>query len=284
MPAVHLTSWLCQSPTLKLPQNDRRNCFSVQARQRLVACSACKPVTNLPNGLEVCYASKHDVSFLYREIFEEQLYLQHGIQLAQGDTVVDIGGNIGFFAIFAAQLVGPSGKVVTAEPIPTLYEKLLFNIRSHQTWCTAQGQPVTLIPSSHQNIACAVPGNRLYQAVPAMHNADFNDLQCAPSAKLNQVLCCDGLLCMHVGISAGGIIPVLMGVGSGQEQTMEFTFYTAAAGREVLPCTHLRACRPSTLHPYSLFAYASILTSHTVPSNTMQHIWSNTNACNSALG
>lgn len=171
MPAVHLTSCSCQSPTLKLPQHYRRNCFSFQARQRLVACSACKPVTHLPNGLEVCYASKHDVSFLYREIFEEQLYLQHGIQLAQGDTVVDIGGNIGFFALFAAQLVGPSGKVVTAEPIPILYEKLLYNIRSHQTWCTAQGQPVTLIPSSYQNIACAVPGKAQQIASGCTSNA-----------------------------------------------------------------------------------------------------------------
>ena len=103
-------------------------------------CSACKPTTVLPNGLEVCYASKYDVSFLYREIFEEQTYLQHGIHLAEGNVVVDVGGNIGFFALFTAALVGASGTVITAEPIPTLYEKLSYNIISHKAWCSSQGE------------------------------------------------------------------------------------------------------------------------------------------------
>ena len=103
-------------------------------------CNACKPTTVLPNGLEVCYASKYDVSFLYREIFEEQTYLQHGIHLAEGDVVVDVGGNIGFFALFTAALVGASGTVITAEPIPTLYEKLSHNIILHKAWCSNQGE------------------------------------------------------------------------------------------------------------------------------------------------
>ncbi|KAL0041879.1 hypothetical protein WJX79_007585 [Trebouxia sp. C0005] len=110
------------------------------------------------------------VTNLDQEIFEEQLYLQQGVRLEQGDTVVDVGGNIGFFALFAAQQVGPSGQVVSAEPIPTLHEKLSYNIKSHQMWCAAQGIP------------------------------------------------------------AASITPILAGVGSGQQQTMEFTFYTAAAG------------------------------------------------------
>lgn len=114
---------------------------SRRAKQQLVACGAArKPVTTLPNGLIVCYASKYDVSFLYREIFQEQVYLQHGVKLAEGDVVVDVGGNIGFFALFAAQRVGTSGRVITAEPIPVLQEKLICNIQSHQTWCATEGK------------------------------------------------------------------------------------------------------------------------------------------------
>ena len=103
-------------------------------------CNACKPRTVLPNGLEVCYASKYDVSFLYREIFEEQTYLQHGIHLTEGDVVVDVGGNIGFFALFTAAIVGASGTVITAEPIPPLYERLRHNIISHKAWSSSQGE------------------------------------------------------------------------------------------------------------------------------------------------
>ncbi len=143
MPSVRVlkTYRLCHNSLVRTPHRGRHKSTARQAKQQSIACCACKPVTNLPNGLTVCYASKYDVTFLYREIFAEQLYLQHGIKLEQGDTVVDVGGNIGFFALFAAQQVGPSGQVVSAEPIPTLHEKLSYNIKSHQKWCAAQGQP-----------------------------------------------------------------------------------------------------------------------------------------------
>ncbi len=139
--SVLKTPRLCRNSHVSAPHRGSRKSTARQAKQQPIACSACKPVTTLPNGLSVCYASKYDVSFLYREIFEEQPYLQHGIRLEQGDTVVDVGGNIGFFALFAAQQVGPPGQVVSVEPIPTLHEKLSYNINSHKKWCAAQGEP-----------------------------------------------------------------------------------------------------------------------------------------------
>ena len=33
--------------------------------------------------------------FIYKEIVEEQCYLQQGIQINDGDTVLDVGANIG---------------------------------------------------------------------------------------------------------------------------------------------------------------------------------------------
>ena len=38
--------------------------------------------------------------------------------LRAGDTFYDVGGNIGFFSLIAARLVGPSGKVIAVEPVP----------------------------------------------------------------------------------------------------------------------------------------------------------------------
>ena len=71
----------------------------------------------LPNGLEVCLQqagmhaggrastlghalqieciSQADVKFLWNEIFEKQAYLQHGMGVAPGATVLDVGANIG---------------------------------------------------------------------------------------------------------------------------------------------------------------------------------------------
>lgn len=48
--------------------------------------------------------------------------------LARGDTVVDIGANIGFFSILAAQTVGPEGLVIAFEPAPETRQRLERNL------------------------------------------------------------------------------------------------------------------------------------------------------------
>lgn len=46
----------------------------------------------------------------------------------QGDVVVDLGANIGYFTLLAAKLVGKKGKVYAFEPEPRNYNYLLKNI------------------------------------------------------------------------------------------------------------------------------------------------------------
>ena len=46
----------------------------------------------------------------------------------KGDTVVDLGANIGYFTLLAAKLVGKEGKVYSFEPEPRNYNYLLKNI------------------------------------------------------------------------------------------------------------------------------------------------------------
>jgi FkbM family methyltransferase len=43
--------------------------------------------------------------------------------LSPGDTFVDIGANIGQHSLFASQVVGNSGQVISFEPIPRIYEQ-----------------------------------------------------------------------------------------------------------------------------------------------------------------
>ncbi len=47
--------------------------------------------TVLPNGLSVQHVSASDVAFLYEETFQSNAYLQHGVQLRPGGTVLDVG-------------------------------------------------------------------------------------------------------------------------------------------------------------------------------------------------
>jgi FkbM family methyltransferase len=48
--------------------------------------------------------------------------------LGPGQTMIDAGANIGYFAIVGARSVGPAGRVVAFEPASTVRECLLFNL------------------------------------------------------------------------------------------------------------------------------------------------------------
>ena len=62
----------------------------------------------LPSGLAIHAVSTLDIDFLYREIFEQRTYVQHGITITEGSTVMDCGANIGLFSIFASEAAGSS--------------------------------------------------------------------------------------------------------------------------------------------------------------------------------
>lgn len=49
-------------------------------------------------------------------------HISHALKffLKEGDTFVDVGANIGYFSLFASQIVGPKGKVFSFEPIDFL--------------------------------------------------------------------------------------------------------------------------------------------------------------------
>jgi FkbM family methyltransferase len=55
-------------------------------------------------------------------------YTGQGQKILPGDTVIDVGANIGCFTILAAKMVGPSGRVIAIEPEPHTYQQLLRNI------------------------------------------------------------------------------------------------------------------------------------------------------------
>lgn len=49
----------------------------------------------------------------------------------EGDTVIDIGANIGYYTMLAAQKVGPRGKVIAFEPDPTAFALLEKNAKAN---------------------------------------------------------------------------------------------------------------------------------------------------------
>ena len=49
-------------------------------------------------------------------------------RLTSGRTFVDVGANIGYFTVLGASLVGPTGRVVAVEALPTTYDLLRRNL------------------------------------------------------------------------------------------------------------------------------------------------------------
>jgi FkbM family methyltransferase len=47
----------------------------------------------------------------------------------EGDTVIDVGANLGFFTLLAARCVGEKGRVIAFEPVPAVRDQLLHNVK-----------------------------------------------------------------------------------------------------------------------------------------------------------
>jgi len=84
----------------------------------------------LPNGIEIAYDSKANLDMLCREIFDGKIYAANGISVAEGDCIVDIGANIGFFILLLNQQL-KSATVYGFEPIPATFELLKINTAKH---------------------------------------------------------------------------------------------------------------------------------------------------------
>ncbi|ACS85223.1 FkbH like protein [Musicola paradisiaca Ech703] len=81
----------------------------------------------LPNGMEVAHLKSYETTYLYEEIFVEKTYVKHGISFEPGDVVVDIGGNIGMFSLFATTQC-PDLRIFSCEPSPISYAVLRKNL------------------------------------------------------------------------------------------------------------------------------------------------------------
>ena len=84
----------------------------------------------MPNGLEVVQQNDGETEFLYRESFEHNCHLRHGIEVFDGCCVFDVGANIGVFALHVAQRCD-SPIIHAFEPIPPIHEKLRLNGEIH---------------------------------------------------------------------------------------------------------------------------------------------------------
>ncbi len=94
----------------------------------------------------------HGERYVFYEVFMKSAYFSAGQVLRPGDSVIDVGANVGFFSIQAAARVGPTGSVLAFEPQPETFAQLqrniaasgMRNIRPRQAAVTAQSGSAVL--------------------------------------------------------------------------------------------------------------------------------------------
>ena len=110
-----------------LRTNSWRRVFRLVASRILLATGLCRFFTiRLGDTVLTFFPTKYsaDLWFPGQNVLESyELPV-----LRPGDTVVDVGANIGVFTILFARAVGSSGQVVALEPNPTVYGYLAHNV------------------------------------------------------------------------------------------------------------------------------------------------------------
>lgn len=82
----------------------------------------------MPNGLSVHELNRHETDYLYKEIFADQIYSPADLaEMPPSPIIVDVGANIGLFALFAAQK-WPGARVCCFEPAPRTFDVLRRNV------------------------------------------------------------------------------------------------------------------------------------------------------------
>jgi FkbM family methyltransferase len=79
---------------------------------------------SLPNGMVVSCHQKHEVPLIQLEV---QSYFGNGMQLNAGDTMFDVGANIGLFSLAAYQHCNRDLRIFAFEPVASIFDLLEAN-------------------------------------------------------------------------------------------------------------------------------------------------------------
>jgi FkbM family methyltransferase len=89
-----------------------------------------RPRHELPDGTTVIHLNRNETEYVFREIFQEQSYLRHGISLPAGARVFDVGAHIGLFTLFVSRM-SAGAEVYAFEPLPPIFDALQLNASIH---------------------------------------------------------------------------------------------------------------------------------------------------------
>lgn len=88
--------------------------------------------------------------------------------LRSGDTVLDVGANIGVYTRFCSEFVGPEGHVYSLEPVPETYTYLARNV-AHMALSNVECYNIAASDKDQEHAAMSMPeytsgGSNIYEA------------------------------------------------------------------------------------------------------------------------
>lgn len=125
-----------------------------------------------PNGLLVWNApeSGGDTRFIYTEIFEHNCYEQHGITIADRDVIVDVGANVGLFAMSVMERFR-NLRIFCLEPVANIRACLSRNL-AESPWRTLHDVTVLAYASGAANGEATISYFPQTPANSTLHMAD----------------------------------------------------------------------------------------------------------------
>ena len=81
--------------------------------------------TIIPNQKKIFYLNQEEVDYLYPQMPN---YIRHGIKIDRGDTIFDVGANIGMFSLFVNDLCAGEVNLYAFEPVPQIFRVLQLNV------------------------------------------------------------------------------------------------------------------------------------------------------------
>lgn len=118
----------------------------------------------MPDGSKIAYRAEDEC--IVDEVYADRVYDKDS-PIEAGQCVIDAGGHIGAFALYAARKVGPEGRVVVFEPSPDNLELLRRNLDANAL------SQIRLFPVG---LAEAAGQAQIYVAEPGADNPAANTL------------------------------------------------------------------------------------------------------------
>lgn len=84
----------------------------------------------LPSGLVVSCLQKHDVLLIDREV---QSYFANHLEVKAGDTVFDVGANIGLFTLAVYERCERNVRLYAFEPVQAIFDVLRINVERYDS-------------------------------------------------------------------------------------------------------------------------------------------------------